>query len=417
MKRAPSLGAIFLTVFLDLLGFGLVLPFLGEGARDTFGSTEFVGSLLASVYSLMQFLFVPVWGRLSDRIGRRPVLLWSVFASILGWLGLFGSLTFGHSVVWLFLTRAFSGIATANLGTASAYIADVTKPEERAKGMGLIGAAFGLGFIIGPGIGGALAKVLIHGRAGGVPCLVAAALAFVNFLWVLRGVPVSLPPEKRAPSKRRLAPLDLAATKRTLQKPGIAAMVLINFVAILAFTCLDQTFRFFNKDIFGFDQLQTGLVLMLIGVSSALVQGLIVRKLSGKVADVTLVRAGLFIQAVGFLLLALTPSIGAWSLYVVGAILALGNGLSQPSTSAYISRRSSSAEQGETLGTSQSFASLARMFGPALGGFLYGSIGPRSPYVASALGMIVGLLLATRLSKQPPVPEAVPSGPDATPAT
>ena len=412
MKRAPSLGAIFLTVFLDLLGFGLVLPFLGEGARDTFGSTELVGGLLASVYSLMQFLFVPVWGRLSDRVGRRPVLVWSVFASILGWLGLFASLTFGQSVLWLFVTRAFSGIATANLGTASAYIADVTKPEDRAKGMGLIGAAFGLGFIIGPGVGGALSKIAIHGRYGGVPCLVAAGLAFVNFLWVLRGVPESLPPEKRAQSKRRLAPLDIAATKRTLSKPGIAPMVLINFVAILAFTCLDQTFRFFNKDLFGFDQLHTGLVLMLIGVCSALVQGLIVRKLSGKIADVTIVRAGLFIQAIGFLLLALSPSLGAWSLYLCGAVLALGNGLSQPSISAYISRRSSALEQGETLGTSQSFASLARMFGPALGGYLYGALGPRSPYVASAIGMALGLVLATRMSSAPEAPIAAePSSP------
>lgn len=401
MKRAPSLGAIFLTVFLDLLGFGLVLPFLGEGARDTFHSTEFVGGLLASVYSLMQFLFVPVWGRLSDRVGRRPVLVWSVFASILGWLGLFASLTYGHSVLWLFVTRAFSGIATANLGTASAYIADVTKPEDRAKGMGLIGAAFGLGFIIGPGVGGALSKIAIHGRIGGVPCLVAAGFAAANFLWVLRGVPESLPPEKRAQTKRRLAPLDVAATRRTLGKPGIGAMVLINFVGIFAFTCLDQTFRFFNKDIFGFDQLQTGLVLMLIGVSSALVQGLIVRKLSGKIEDVTIVRAGLFIQAIGFVLLALAPSIGAWSLYLCGAVLALGNGLSQPSISAYISRRSNAAEQGETLGTSQSFASLARMFGPAVGGYLYQHLGPRSPYLSSAVGMILGLLLATRLSRAP----------------
>ena len=415
MKRAPSLGAIFLTVFLDLLGFGLVLPFLGEGARDTFGSSELVGGLLASVYSLMQFLFVPVWGRLSDRVGRRPVLVWSVFASILGWVGLFTSLTFGQSVIWLFVTRAFSGIATANLGTASAYIADVTKPEDRAKGMGLIGAAFGLGFIIGPGVGGALSKISINGRFGGVPCLVAAGLALVNFVWVLRGLPESLPPEKRSQTKRRLSPLDIAATRRTLSKPGIAPMVLINFVAVLAFTCLDQTFRFFNKDLFGFDQLHTGLVLMLIGVCAALVQGLIVRKLSGKIADVTIVRAGLFIQAIGFLLLALSPSIGAWSLYLCGAILALGNGLSQPSISAYISRRSGALEQGETLGTSQSFASLARMFGPALGGYLYGAVGPRSPYVASAIGMVLGLLLATRLSKvAEAAPEEAPPAPSPT---
>ncbi|MDB4992710.1 MAG: tetracycline resistance protein, partial [Myxococcaceae bacterium] len=157
--RKPSLGAIFLTVFLDLLGFGLVIPFLAEEARDNFHTTAFVGTLLGALYSLMQFVFVPIWGRLSDRVGRRPVLVWSVFASSLSMLGLGLAIAYGHHVAWLFAARLFSGVATANLGTASAYIADVTRPEERARGMGMIGMAFGLGFILGPGIGGALAGI------------------------------------------------------------------------------------------------------------------------------------------------------------------------------------------------------------------------------------------------------------------
>src|SRR5258708_26180117 len=173
MKPAPRLGAIFLTVFVDLLGFGLVLPFLAKEARDTFGVSEFVATLLGSVYSLMQFLFVPVWGRVSDRVGRRPVLIWSVAGTALTMGGLGAGLVWGGSVLWLFAARAFGGIATANLGTASAYIADITRPEERAKGMGLIGMAFGLGFILGPGVGGALAKIQISARHGPVPCLVA----------------------------------------------------------------------------------------------------------------------------------------------------------------------------------------------------------------------------------------------------
>ena len=159
MKAAPRLGAIFLTVFIDLLGFGLVLPFLAKEARDTFGVSAFVATLLGSVYSLMQFLFVPVWGRVSDRFGRRPVLLWSIAGTALTMAGLGVSLAWGTSIAWLFAARIFGGIATANLGTASAYIADITQPEERAKGMGLIGMAFGLGFILGPGIGGALARI------------------------------------------------------------------------------------------------------------------------------------------------------------------------------------------------------------------------------------------------------------------
>src|SRR5580704_11220862 len=169
MKPAPRLGAIFLTVFVDLLGFGLVLPFLAKEARDSFGVTAFVATLLGSTYSLMQFLFVPVWGRLSDRVGRRPVLLWSIAGTSLAMAGLGASLAWGGSIAWVFAARVFSGIATANLGTASAYIADVTTPSERTRGMSLIGMAFGLGFILGPGVGGALARIPIAGHHGAVP--------------------------------------------------------------------------------------------------------------------------------------------------------------------------------------------------------------------------------------------------------
>src|SRR6476661_2212179 len=166
----PGLGAIFLVVFLDILGFSLVLPFLAQEARDTFHTTELVGTMLGAIYSLMQFLFVPVWGRVSDRVGRRPVLVWSVLATAVGMTCLGLGLLFASSVAWLFVARAASGIATANLGTATAYIADVTKPEERARGMGMIGMAFGLGFIFGPAVGGALASVTIAGRTGALPC-------------------------------------------------------------------------------------------------------------------------------------------------------------------------------------------------------------------------------------------------------
>src|SRR5688500_16582362 len=186
--RSPGLGAIFLILFLDILGFSLVLPFLAEEARSTFGTSELTGTLLASIYSLMQFLFVPVWGRISDRVGRRPVLLWSVAATSAGMTCLGLALLGAQSIVWLFLARAASGIATANLGTASAYIADVTKPEDRSRGMGLIGMAFGLGFILGPGIGGALSGIEIDGRKGAIPCFVAASLSLVNFAWAYFGL-------------------------------------------------------------------------------------------------------------------------------------------------------------------------------------------------------------------------------------
>jgi MFS family permease len=414
-SSTPGLGAIFLVVFLDILGFSLVLPFLAEEARSTFGTSELTGTLLASVYSLMQFLFVPVWGRVSDRVGRRPVLLWSISATSLGMAGLGLALLRSSSVLWLFAARAASGIATANLGTASAYIADVTKPEDRSKGMGLIGMAFGLGFILGPGVGGALSGISIHGRTGAVPCFVAASLSLVNLAWAWSGLRESLPPSRRAthprsegdPSQparplRGLSPLNLAAARDAFARPGIAIAVFVNFSITLSFTVLDQTFRFFNKDIFQMSALDTGLVLAFIGIVAALVQGGLIRPLSKRFAEPPLIRVGTAIQALAFVGIAASPSFGRPMLYASGALLAVGNGMTQPSVGAFISKRADPRAQGATLGTNQSAASLARMFGPGLGGWLYGTFGSRSPYVVGAIGFAFAMVVAFGLDRRAP---------------
>jgi MFS family permease len=396
------LGAVFLTVFLDLLGFGIVMPFLAKEARDTFGTTELVATLLGSVYSLMQFLFVPIWGRVSDRVGRRPVMLWSIAGTAVAMAGLGVGLAYGASVAWLFAARVFAGIATANLGTASAYIADVTKPEDRAKGMGLIGMAFGLGFILGPAVGGALARIPIHDRHGAVPCFVAAALSVVNLVWASAGLRESLPKEKRArvPS-RSWTPLNPAALRASFARPGFALVVAVNFLIVLSFTNLDQTFTFFNADIFGIDERGTGYLLAFVGVVAALVQGGLIRKLSGRVADASLVRVGVLVQVVAFAGFVVAGGAAARPLlYASSACLAFGNGMSQPGTSAYVSKCAPANEQGATLGTHQAFASLARTFGPASGGFLYGAIGARAPYVAAAIGLAVAFVLALALPPQ-----------------
>jgi MFS family permease len=385
----PGLGSIFLVVFLDILGFSLVLPFLAQEARDTFHTTELTGTLLGAIYSLMQFLFVPVWGRVSDRVGRRPVLVWSVLATAVGMACLGVGLLFASSVAWLFVARAASGIATANLGTASAYIADVTKPEERARGMGMIGMAFGLGFIFGPAIGGALASIPIAGRTGAVPCFIAASLSVVNLAWVYFRLRESLPPERRSKERRSLAPLNFSAARDAFARPGIALAVLVNFMLILSFTVLDQTFRFFTDDKFGMTALETGLVLGFVGVVAAGVQGGLIRPLAKRFDEAVLIRMGTGIQALAFAGLAASPSFGRTALYAASGLLALGNGLTQPSISAYVSKRADPMAQGATLGTNQSAASLARVFGPALGGFLYGSMGASSPYAAGAIGMVL----------------------------
>src|SRR5881394_2521264 len=199
--RKASLGTLFLTVFLDLLGFGLVVPFL-PGVARTYGATPLEATLLGAAFSGMQFLFIPLWGRLSDRVGRRPVLLWSIAASALGMVGL----GLAGTLPLLFLARLWSGMATANIAVAQAYIADVTTPERRARGMGLIGMAFGLGFIFGPAIGGLLGRFAVFGRAGALAAFVAAGLSAVNLAMAYFSLPESLPPERRAQTRRRAVP-------------------------------------------------------------------------------------------------------------------------------------------------------------------------------------------------------------------
>jgi len=404
VQRRPSLGAIFLTVFLDLLGFGLVFPFLAKEARDSFGVTAFTATLLGSAYSAMQFLFVPVWGRLSDRIGRRPVLLWSIAGTSLSMLGLGVGLAYGSSIAWLFAARVFSGIATANLGTASAYIADITKPEERAKGMGMIGMAFGLGFILGPGVGGVLAKIPFEGRHGVWPCFLAAAMSAINFVWASLGLAESLPPEVRATkAKRSLSPINLVAMKESLARPGFALAVGVNFIVILSFTSLDQTFTFFCGDLLGIDEAGTGIALALVGVVAAAVQGGLIRPLSRRFSDAALVRAGVFFQVFAFAGLAASGAVKSLVLLALAcAFLAFGNGLSQPSTSAFVSKTAPATEQGSALGTNQSFASLARTFGPALGGWLYGSVNRLAPYSAAAVGMVIAVVMASAMKGNAP---------------
>lgn len=390
MRRA-SLGAIFLTIFLDLLGFGLVFPFLSDEARTVFHTSAFVGTLLASVYSLMQFLCAPLWGRLSDRIGRKPVLTISVAMTVLSMIGLGSALAWGTSVAFLFAARIVGGAATANLGVGSAYIADVTKPEERAKGMALFGVAFGLGFILGPAVGGWLAEVAVNGRHGPMACFAAAGLSLVNLVWVAAGLPESLPLERREEAARRRAELGSKGILAHLEDPPLRLVVLTNFVIILSFTNLEATFRFFNADAFGMSMKETGQVLAFIGVVGALVQGGVVRRLSGKVPESTLIAVGLVFQVFAFSLFAAAPSIGRAALFVAGALAAFGNGISQPSVSAFVSKRADPSEQGAVLGANQAIASLARMIGPALGGALYTYLGARAPYLSGALGMTVAL--------------------------
>jgi MFS transporter, DHA1 family, tetracycline resistance protein len=390
--RRASLGTLFLTIFLDLLGFGLVIPFLPGLARNM-GAGDFVATLPGAVFSVMQFLFIPIWGRLSDRIGRRPVLLWSIAASAIG----MAVLGFAPDLTWLFIARIWSGIATGNIAVAQAYIADVTTPERRARGMAIIGIAFGLGFIFGPFIGGELARFPIHGRPGLLPPLVAAGLSTINLLLAFRTLPESLPPERRGLVVRRASPIDLRAFRQAVAVPGIGAAVAINFIALLWFAGMEQTFRLFTADRFGMSDAGTGRIFGVVGIVSAAVQGGIVPRLVPRAGEARLVRTGLVVQAIAFAMLGLSPLMGGAAragLWTAAALIALGSGLQSPCLPAYVSRRAAETGQGTTLGALQSAGALARSVGPLVGGALYAVVAPGAPYLVGAAGFGLAALLA-----------------------
>ncbi len=392
--RTASLGTLFLTVFLDLLGFGLVIPFL-PGLARRLGAGDFAATVPGAVFSVMQFLFIPLWGRLSDRIGRRPVLLWSIAASSVG----MAAVGLAPTLALLIAARAASGIATANIAVAQAYIADVTTPETRARGMGLIGIAFGLGFILGPFMGGELSRFEVLGREGTLPAFVAAGLSAVNLLLALRTLPESLPAAARAAGARlrRAVPLDVSAFRTAVSVPGIGAAVAINFMFILWFAGMEQTFRLFTADEFGMSDAATGRVFGLVGLVSAAMQGRFVPRLAPRFGEAALVRAGLVVQAGAFLLLGVCPMLGAGAtaaLYVSAALIAAGNGLTQPSLPAFASRRAAPGTQGLTLGTLQSASALARAAGPIVGGALYAGVAPSAPYLAGGVGLLAAALVA-----------------------
>ncbi|MBI2951463.1 MFS transporter, partial [bacterium] len=271
MKGSP-LVVLFLTVFIDLLGFGIVLPLLPYYA-ESFGAGPLTVTLLSSSYSLMQFLFAPVWGRLSDRVGRRPILVLSLAGSALSYL-LFG---LAGSLAALFATRLLAGVCAANISTAQAYIADVTTPETRAKGMGMIGAAFGLGFIFGPAAGGALSR---YGYA--VPAFFAGGLSLLALALALFRLPESLRRQGDPPGGAARGGFDLGRLWAALVHPGMGLLLLIFFCSVFAFANLEATFALFVERAarFGYTARETGYLFAYMGVLMSLMQGGLVGRLA-----------------------------------------------------------------------------------------------------------------------------------------
>lgn len=381
MARRSPIAIIFGVVFIDLVGFGIVMPILPLYAERFHASPLVIGCLLA-VYSVMQMLCAPLLGRLSDRIGRRPVLFVSVLGTAAGFL-LMGT---AKTLAMLFVARIIDGATGGNLSTALAYIADVTPPQDRSRGMGVVGAAFGLGFIVGPALGGIFSRVSPQ-----APFFVAAALAAVNAAALAVWLPESLPPERRGTAHHR-APLGTLVQGPARRQLALTAGTY--FLTTVAFSLLTATYPLFTNRRFGYGPSENGYLFATQGLLAAIVQGGLLGWLVRRSSDKTMALVGVVALAVSLFLLPLSLAMPA--LLATTAGVAIGHGLVASTLNGLASRTVSPAAQGRVMGLMQSAASLARIVGPVLGGWLLSRDAAalaadfgRTPYWAGA-----GLLLA-----------------------
>jgi MFS transporter, DHA1 family, tetracycline resistance protein len=396
MKRSP-LASILSIVFIDLIGFGMIIPILPLYAQR-FQATEWqIGILLAS-YSFMQFLASPVLGWLSDRYGRKPVLLCSLVGSAAGYLLMANAASLGI----LFAARILAGIAGASVGTASAYIADITPPEDRSKRIGLIGAAFGIGFVLGPAIGGILSHFSVI-----APFWFAAILSVLNamLMWIV------LPEPERHTARQKGPLMD------TFEQAGswrLGVITVTYFIAIAGFAIVTVIYPQVSHRRFELNQSQISYIFVMMGLIGAAIQGGGIGRLAKRFGDASLAITGFALMAASMMLMPFASSVPMFLLFSVG--LAIGNSLSQPTVNAMASKGASAALQGRVLGVVQSAGSLGRVFGPVIAGFLltgdhlrpnaqYGN----TPFLVGGVIMAFAFGLATTLQRSEPAASEIPS--------
>ena len=411
-----SLGVIFLTLYIDLIGFSIIFP-LGPDliahylqidgqtgvlgwlleqsnavaqsfGRDNAFAAVLFGGVLSSFFSILQFIFAPFWGAISDKRGRRGVLLLTVAGTALGYLVWVLSGSF-----WLFLlSRIVTGAFSGNLSVATAAVADVTSRAERAKAMGIVGAAFGLGLVTGPTLGAITAhfNLLTHhpslARFGinpfSIPALIAFGMCLINLVWIHRRFSETLSPAARAEARDPRIRNPLSAILG-LSNAAVRRANLVAFIYALAFVAMETSLTFLAAERFGYTARQNGFLLGFLGLCSIVTQGYIVRRLLATVSEVKVLNSGLIFSATGLLIIGF--AVQPWMLYVGLACLATGSGLVNPATSGLISLYSGAEEQGRVLGIFRSLGSLARAITPVLAGAAFWLFGSRSVYVAGAI--------------------------------
>lgn len=410
MSNKAALTTVFVAVLTDLMGFGIVLPLLPFYA-STFQASPVAIGFLYSIYSLAQLIFSPIWGGFSDRIGRRPIMLMSTLGASLAYT-LFG---LAHSFTLLFLSRLIAGIMGGNISTAQAYVADVTSPEERAQGMGLVGAAFGIGFVMGP----AIASFVIHPvflkwfriplqNKYAVPGFVAASLSLLSFLLVLFKLPETAKP-REGDSQRILKSSiftknfweSMVSQKSSGMKHLFPLLMGSAFLYSLAQSSLYSAFPLFCEARFKLSPEKVGMLYVFLGLIAIVVQGGLIKSLVKKLGEQRLFLTGSVLMVAGFAWLPLADSMKFLILFL--ALLSLGGSLMGPTLNSLISKEADPGKLGWAMGASQGVAALGRVVGPTWGGFLYG-LSPGIPFLATASCLSLTLWVGRQLLRHKPSP-------------
>ncbi len=399
-NRKSQLTILFMTVFIYLLGFGIIIPIIPILSRD-FGATATESGLLMSIFSLMQFLFAPFWGKLSDRWGRRPILMFCLLCEGLSYV-LFA---FADNLTMLFVARGLAGFFGASISTASAYISDITEKQDRSKSMALIGVAFGLGFVFGPALGGLMAgySELIssapHFKTT-FSSLVVAALCFANFIFAYFKLKESRRPE--ALSKSRQSPVEGSIKIGRLQNilnhlkiETMGALIIIFFLLSMSMSAMEATLILYMGEVFHWGIKEVSLGFLYIGVIMIFTQGFLVRKLLPRWGERKVLVVGIVLFMIGMGTIPLGSQL--WMLAISMTFLSLGNGLTNPSILGSVSLLSKNDEQGEKLGLTQSLSSLGRILGPPIGGFVYAHWMIQAPFILSALFTFAALIISLKI--------------------
>jgi len=388
MKNRATLTIIFITIFIDLMGFGILIPILPTFASKMLKVSDLGIGIIIAIFSLMQFLFNPILGNLSDRYGRRPIILVTLCLTSISYIIFSFATTF-----WiLFLSRLLAGLGGSNIAVAQAYIADITTKEERSKGMGIIGAAFGLGFVFGPIFGALLSK---YGYA--VAGFGSAGFSFIAFLFALLKLPESnINREKGSSYKAKF--FDLKFVKEKITSPVSGLMIIVFFIIVFSMANIYGTFAILGYKVYGFTDQQNGLLFGIVGIVGSFIQGSAMRFLSVKFSERTLILVGTICMTIG---LGFIPyGANFLGVAIIISILSIGTGMLQPTILSMISKYSSDHEQGAVLGLNQSFSAFARVLGPLWGGFSYDYFGYQFPFLTGAVCTFVTFLLAFFLLKK-----------------